>query len=159
MLILIVFFSLWGYFPIYDFLNPSQGCMLFLYPISNCFFVTLKAIIIFNRRQHPMYYSPHFIDRDTKFQLITRICDDSRILGKQQLMEEHGWVQTLFWWTSWVPVYAEHFNYLSEVLNNGSTCNDKVFLVHIPGPDFIDAFFGCLKAKFLSVPVLPLDPL
>ena len=52
---------------------------------------------IVDRRQYPMYYSPHFIDRDTKFQSITRICDDSRLLGKQQLMEEHGWVQTVFW--------------------------------------------------------------
>ena len=51
---------------------------------------------IVDRRQYPMYYSPHFIDRDTKFQSITRICGDSRLLGKQQLMEEHGWVQTVF---------------------------------------------------------------
>ena len=112
---------------------------------------------IVDRRQYPMYYSPHFIDRDTKFQSISRICGDSRLLGKQQLMEEHGWVQTVFWWTSWVPICAEHFNYLSEILNNGFTSNDKVLLVHIPGPDFIDAYFGCLKAKLLSIPVLPLD--
>ena len=52
---------------------------------------------IVDRRQYPMYYSPHFIDRDTKFQSISRICGDSRLLGKQQLMEEHGWVQTIFW--------------------------------------------------------------
>ena len=51
---------------------------------------------------------------------------------------------------------AEHLNYLSEVLNDGS---NSTLLVYIPGLDFIDAFFGCLKAKFLSVPVLPLDPL
>ena len=52
---------------------------------------------IADRRQYPMYYSPHFIDRDTKFQSISRICGDSRLLGKQKLMEEHGWVQTVFW--------------------------------------------------------------
>ena len=36
-----------------------------------------------------MYYSPYFIVRDTELQLIPRVCDNSRLLGKQQLMEEH----------------------------------------------------------------------
>ena len=36
-----------------------------------------------------MYYSPYSIDRDTELQSITRVCDNSRLLGKQQLMEEH----------------------------------------------------------------------
>ncbi|KAF8398460.1 hypothetical protein HHK36_017388 [Tetracentron sinense] len=36
---------------------------------------------------------------------------------------------------------------------------DRVLLVHVPGLEFIDAFFGCLRAKVLPVPVLPPDPL
>lgn len=36
---------------------------------------------------------------------------------------------------------------------------DRVLLVHVPGLDFIDAFFGCLRARVLPVPVLPPDPL
>uniref|UniRef100_A0A7N0TLS4 Carrier domain-containing protein n=1 Tax=Kalanchoe fedtschenkoi TaxID=63787 RepID=A0A7N0TLS4_KALFE len=36
---------------------------------------------------------------------------------------------------------------------------DRVLLVHLPGLDFVDAFFGCLRAKVLPVPVLPPDPL
>ncbi|KAM7273021.1 hypothetical protein ACFE04_027685 [Oxalis oulophora] len=36
---------------------------------------------------------------------------------------------------------------------------DRVLLIHVPGLDFIDAFFGCLRAKILPVPVLPVDPL
>lgn len=36
---------------------------------------------------------------------------------------------------------------------------DRVLLVHVPGLDFIDAFFGCLRAKVIPVPVLPPDPL
>ncbi|KAI4340550.1 hypothetical protein MLD38_025375 [Melastoma candidum] len=36
---------------------------------------------------------------------------------------------------------------------------DRVLLVHVPGLDFIDAFFGCLRAKVVPVPVLPPDPL
>ena len=36
-----------------------------------------------------MYYSPYSIDRDTELQSIIRVCDNSRLLGKQQLMEEH----------------------------------------------------------------------
>jgi acyl-CoA synthetase (AMP-forming)/AMP-acid ligase II/acyl carrier protein len=36
---------------------------------------------------------------------------------------------------------------------------DRVLLIHVPGLDFIDAFFGCLRATILPVPVLPPDPL
>ncbi|PIA53414.1 hypothetical protein AQUCO_00900173v1 [Aquilegia coerulea] len=36
---------------------------------------------------------------------------------------------------------------------------DRVLLVYVPGLDFIDAFFGCLRAKVLPVPVLPPDPM
>lgn len=36
---------------------------------------------------------------------------------------------------------------------------DRVLLVHVPGLEFVDAFFGCLRAKVLPVPVLPPDPL
>ncbi|OIW08663.1 hypothetical protein TanjilG_03339 [Lupinus angustifolius] len=36
---------------------------------------------------------------------------------------------------------------------------DKVLLVYVPGMDFVDAFFGCLRAKVIPVPVLPPDPM
>ncbi|XP_057452599.1 uncharacterized protein LOC130744429 [Lotus japonicus] len=36
---------------------------------------------------------------------------------------------------------------------------DRVLLVYVPGLDFIDAFFGCLRAKVLPVPVIPPDPM
>ncbi|KAL3519203.1 hypothetical protein ACH5RR_021792 [Cinchona calisaya] len=36
---------------------------------------------------------------------------------------------------------------------------DRVLLIHVPGLDFIDAFFGCLRARVLPVPALPPDPL
>lgn len=36
---------------------------------------------------------------------------------------------------------------------------DRVLLVHLPGLDFVDAFFGCLRAKVIPVPLLPSDPL
>ncbi|XP_048140314.1 uncharacterized protein LOC125316327 [Rhodamnia argentea] len=36
---------------------------------------------------------------------------------------------------------------------------DRVLLVHVPGLDFVDAFFGCLRAKVIPIPVLPPDPL
>ncbi|KAD5961681.1 hypothetical protein E3N88_13154 [Mikania micrantha] len=35
---------------------------------------------------------------------------------------------------------------------------DRVLLLHVPGLDFVDAFFGCLRARVLPVPVLPPDP-
>ncbi|XP_023751472.1 uncharacterized protein LOC111899831 [Lactuca sativa] len=36
---------------------------------------------------------------------------------------------------------------------------DRVLLLHVPGLDFVDAFFGCLRARLIPVPVLPPDPL
>ncbi|THG20212.1 hypothetical protein TEA_028767 [Camellia sinensis var. sinensis] len=55
------------------------------------------------------------------------------------------------------------FPYLSSNLLRGQKPvikpGDRVLLVHIPGLDFIDAFFGCLRARVLPVPVLPPDPL
>ncbi|PHU29478.1 hypothetical protein BC332_01571 [Capsicum chinense] len=36
---------------------------------------------------------------------------------------------------------------------------DRVLLVYVPGLEFIDAFFGCLRAGVLPVPVLPSDPM
>lgn len=35
---------------------------------------------------------------------------------------------------------------------------DKVLLVYLPGLDFVDAFFGCLRARVVPVPVIPPDP-
>ncbi|XP_020268051.1 uncharacterized protein LOC109843528 isoform X1 [Asparagus officinalis] len=36
---------------------------------------------------------------------------------------------------------------------------DRVLLVYLPGLEFVDAFFGCLRARIIPVPVLPPDPL
>lgn len=36
---------------------------------------------------------------------------------------------------------------------------DRVLMIYVPGLDFIDAFFGCLRAKVIPVPVLPPDPM
>ncbi|XP_051120905.1 uncharacterized protein LOC127244416, partial [Andrographis paniculata] len=35
---------------------------------------------------------------------------------------------------------------------------DRVLLVYPPGLDFIDAFFGCIRAGIVPVPVIPPDP-
>ncbi|KAI3791351.1 hypothetical protein L2E82_05117 [Cichorium intybus] len=35
---------------------------------------------------------------------------------------------------------------------------DRVLLVYIPGLEFIDAFFGCLRARIIPVPAIPPDP-
>ncbi|EPS61871.1 hypothetical protein M569_12922, partial [Genlisea aurea] len=35
---------------------------------------------------------------------------------------------------------------------------DRVLLIYVPGLDFIDAFFGCLRAGIVPVPVIPPDP-
>ncbi|CAI0450227.1 unnamed protein product [Linum tenue] len=37
--------------------------------------------------------------------------------------------------------------------------DDRVLLVHVPGLDFVDAFFGCIRARVIPVPVLPPDPM
>lgn len=38
--------------------------------------------------QHPMHYTPHFIEGDAELHSMPRVCDNSRLLRKQ-LMEEH----------------------------------------------------------------------
>ncbi|KAI3791349.1 hypothetical protein L2E82_05115 [Cichorium intybus] len=35
---------------------------------------------------------------------------------------------------------------------------DKVLLVYIPGLEFLDAFFGCMRARVIPVPAIPPDP-
>ncbi|KAL7595771.1 hypothetical protein Lser_V15G29164 [Lactuca serriola] len=35
---------------------------------------------------------------------------------------------------------------------------DRVLLVYIPGLEFLDAFFGCLRARVIPVPAIPPDP-
>ncbi|KAL2236346.1 UNVERIFIED_CONTAM: Long-chain-fatty-acid--AMP ligase FadD28 [Sesamum indicum] len=57
-----------------------------------------------------------------------------------------------------------HFN-ASEICEKLLTCHnptiktgDRVLLVYIPGLDFIDAFFGCLRAGVVPVPAVPPDP-
>ncbi|XP_019164111.1 PREDICTED: uncharacterized protein LOC109160273 [Ipomoea nil] len=35
---------------------------------------------------------------------------------------------------------------------------DKVLLIYVPGLDFVDAFFGCLRARVIPIPTIPPDP-
>ncbi|PWA70893.1 Acyl carrier protein-like protein [Artemisia annua] len=35
---------------------------------------------------------------------------------------------------------------------------DRVLLVYVPGLEFLDAFFGCLRARIIPVPAIPPDP-
>ncbi|KAJ4730202.1 zinc finger CCCH domain-containing protein 18 [Melia azedarach] len=108
--------------------------------------------------QHPMFYSPHFAEGDTELHSITRGCDSSRLLRKQQLLEEQEQVVQLerrrFSEMQLAPKplnnhsyfgysmdelklseagaeqaefpSAVRFNYLLDVLNNGSTSEEKV---------------------------------
>ncbi|KAL5055826.1 hypothetical protein RYX36_036508 [Vicia faba] len=62
--------------------------------------------------------------------------------------------------------YGEQHFYSSCVAHKLLTCQnpvikpgDRVLLVYVPGLDFIDAFFGCLRAKVLPVPIIPPDPM
>ncbi|KAH7674098.1 Catalase mono-functional hem-containing protein [Dioscorea alata] len=61
--------------------------------------------------------------------------------------------------------YCELHANASVIAHNLITCmkpalkpGDRVLLVHPPGLEFIDAFFGCIRAKLIPVPVLPPDP-
>ncbi|XVF31896.1 hypothetical protein REPUB_Repub17cG0034100 [Reevesia pubescens] len=105
--------------------------------------------------QHPMYYSPHFIDGDTELQSMPRVCDNSRLFRKQ-LIEDHDqaleFERRRFSELQLAPKQhltnhsyfgysmdelkhtdeqadfpsAERFNYLLDVLNTGSTSEEKV---------------------------------
>lgn len=107
-----------------------------------------------DKMQLPMFYSPHFVDGDSELNSMVRISDNSRLLRKQ-LMEEHeqaleferrhlSELQLTPKHLSHHPYFgysmnelklseeqaefpsAERFNYLLDVLNNGSTSEDKV---------------------------------
>lgn len=78
--------------------------------------------------------------------LYTWISEDGGVVGRRTYEELH----------SNAACIAE--NLLSSrkpVIRSG----DRVLLIHVPGLEFIDAFFGCLRARVLPVPVLPPDPL
>ncbi|KAL7084478.1 hypothetical protein ACP275_14G225100 [Erythranthe tilingii] len=62
--------------------------------------------------------------------------------------------------------YKELHSNASKISEKLTSCNnptiktgDRVLLVYIPGLDFIDAFFGCLRARVIPVPAIPPDPL
>ncbi|KAJ7960258.1 zinc finger CCCH domain-containing protein 18 [Quillaja saponaria] len=104
--------------------------------------------------QHSLYNSPQFIDGDSELHSVPRVCDNSRLL-REQVFEEHEQAHELerrcfskFQLThkliSSNPYFdfsldelklaeeqvefpsAERFNYLLNVLNNGSTSDDKI---------------------------------
>ncbi|XVF71745.1 hypothetical protein PTKIN_Ptkin12aG0064300 [Pterospermum kingtungense] len=108
--------------------------------------------------QHPMYYSPNFIDGDTELLSMPRVFDNSR-LSRKQLVEDHEQAleferrrfselqlapkqhlnsHSYFGYSmdelKHAAVYAEQanfpsaerFNYLLDVLNTGSTSEEKV---------------------------------
>ncbi|OAY35019.1 zinc finger CCCH domain-containing protein 18 isoform X2 [Manihot esculenta] len=104
--------------------------------------------------QHPIYYGPHFVDGDSELYSMTRVLDNSRML-KKQLMEENENAlelerrrllelklvpkslnhQSYFGYSMDELKFskaeqeefpsAERFNQLLDVLNNGSSSEDK----------------------------------
>ncbi|XP_061967883.1 zinc finger CCCH domain-containing protein 18-like isoform X3 [Populus nigra] len=105
------------------------------------------------KMQHPIYHSHHFMDGDSELHSARRVCDNSKSLRKQ-LMEEHEQEVELerrrlsefhfapkplnrhsFLGHSMDELKlsgeqaefssAEHFNYWFDVLNNGSTSEEK----------------------------------
>ncbi|KAJ6674564.1 TRANSCRIPTION FACTOR C3H FAMILY-RELATED [Salix viminalis] len=104
--------------------------------------------------QHPFYYSQPFLDGDSELHSVPRTSDNSRLLRKQ-LMEEHEqalelerrrlsefhFVPKPLTQQAYLGHYmdelklseeqadqfpsAEHFNYWFDVLNNGSTSEEK----------------------------------
>lgn len=47
---------------------------------------------------------------------------------------------------------------LKACLNPSIKTGDRILLVYVPGLDFIDAFFGCLRSSIVPVPAIPPDP-
>lgn len=47
---------------------------------------------------------------------------------------------------------------LKACRNPSLKAGDRVLLVYVPGLDFIDAFFGCLRSGMVPVPAIPPDP-
>lgn len=78
--------------------------------------------------------------------LYTWINDEGQELGRRTYEEQH---------TNASCIAEKLLSSTKPVIKPG----DRVLLIHVPGLDFIDAFFGCLRARVLPVPVLPPDPL
>ncbi|KAG6400961.1 hypothetical protein SASPL_137806 [Salvia splendens] len=78
--------------------------------------------------------------------LYTWINEDGKVSGQRSYAEQHA-----------------NATLIAELLLSSRkpviTPGDRVLLIHVPGLDFVDAFFGCLRARVLPVPVLPPDPL
>src|SRR5215203_5335069 len=47
---------------------------------------------------------------------------------------------------------------VAALLQSSAKPGDRALLIFSPGFDFIAAFFGCLYAKILAIPVYPLHP-
>ncbi|CAM6101924.1 unnamed protein product [Calypogeia fissa] len=55
-----------------------------------------------------------------------------------------------------------HASVIAQRLVQGKNAlkpGDRVLMVYQPGLEFVEAFFGCLRARVLPVPVIPPDPL
>ncbi|KAH6756783.1 hypothetical protein C2S53_020927, partial [Perilla frutescens var. hirtella] len=78
--------------------------------------------------------------------LYTWLNDDGEVLGRRTYEELHANADC---------IAEKLLSSRKPVIKPG----DRVLLIHVPGLEFIDAFFGCLRARVLPVPVLPPDPL
>ncbi|KAH6757202.1 hypothetical protein C2S53_017070 [Perilla frutescens var. hirtella] len=78
--------------------------------------------------------------------LYTWLDDDGEVLGRRTYEELHANADC---------IAEKLLSSRKPVIKPG----DRVLLIHVPGLEFIDAFFGCLRARVLPVPVLPPDPL
>lgn len=97
--------------------------------------------------QQPVYYGSHFQDLDSEFHFMPRVCDNSRLLRKQQFIEEHEEAlelerrrfselqlaskhlnhnQLYLGYSEEAVPSAEHFDYVFDGINIGSTSEDRV---------------------------------
>ncbi|XP_028780067.1 uncharacterized protein LOC114736418 [Neltuma alba] len=90
------------------------------------------------------YWGTHFVTQNKS--LYTWINEEGVVMGQRTYGELYS-----------------NANYIAQKLLTSQKPvikpGDRVLMIYVPGLDFVDAFFGCLRAKVIPVPVLPPDPM
>jgi acyl-CoA synthetase (AMP-forming)/AMP-acid ligase II len=94
--------------------------------------------------EYLQYWGTHKVT-EKKF-IYTRINEEGKIMNRRTYQELHNNAS-----------YIAHklLTSTKPVIKPG----DRVLLIHLPGLEFVDAFFGCIRAGVVPVPILPPDPM
>ncbi|KAK6937080.1 Phosphopantetheine binding ACP domain [Dillenia turbinata] len=129
-------------FPYVKRLNPwqsNQGALKHLEKLPGVEFPDLHSLDAYLR-----YWGTHSVISQKT--LYTWINDKGEVVGQRSFADLHKNASRIAH-----KLMASQ----NQIIGPG----DRVLLVYVPGLDFVDAFFGCLRAKVIPVPAIPPDPM